>query len=211
MPSLNALWHRDACHAERLAVAAVCALLALTPAAAVESPSPGPSAQPSGGEPATAGDPEEGRCAAPEYRQLDFWVGDWQVHRPDGELAGRNEISPVAGGCALLESWQGVGGGRGTSLTYFDPETGGWRQTWVGLGVVLDLQGGWDGERMLLQGGARPGPDGPLADRISWAPRDDGEVLQLWEVSPDGGSTWERVFAGTYRPRRPVPEAAEPP
>ena len=25
-------------------------------------------------------------CGAPENRQFDFWVGDWQVHRPDGSL-----------------------------------------------------------------------------------------------------------------------------
>ena len=23
-------------------------------------------------------------CSSAEHRQFDFWVGDWQVHRPDG-------------------------------------------------------------------------------------------------------------------------------
>lgn len=140
-------------------------------------------------------------CDAPEHRQLDFWLGDWEVVRADGELAGYNEISPVAGGCALLERWHGVRGGKGTSLTFYDPSTERWRQTWVGLRVILDLEGGWDGERMLLQGGPRRTPEGPVIDRIAWSPREDGEVLQVWEVSRDGGETWERVFAGLYRPR----------
>jgi len=27
-------------------------------------------------------------CTAPPYRQFEFWVGEWEVRRPDGALAG---------------------------------------------------------------------------------------------------------------------------
>src|SRR5262245_23301808 len=32
-------------------------------------------------------------CGAPENRQFDFWIGDWQVHKPDGSFAGMNRIT----------------------------------------------------------------------------------------------------------------------
>ena len=32
-------------------------------------------------------------CADPAYRQFDFWIGEWQVHTPDGKLAGTNRIT----------------------------------------------------------------------------------------------------------------------
>lgn len=141
-------------------------------------------------------------CSAPEYRQMDFWLGEWDVYGADGKFAGRNRISAVAEGCALLERWEGAGGVSGVSLTFYDPAAGVWRQKWVGgLGLILELEGGWDGERMLLRGGTRPGREGPVADRIGWNPVDGGEVLQVWEITRDGGETWEQIFTGTYRRR----------
>ena len=32
-------------------------------------------------------------CDAPEFRQFDFWLGEWTVTKPDGQLAGTNRIS----------------------------------------------------------------------------------------------------------------------
>ena len=83
----------------------------------------------------TAGDPEIARattkppggmatasvpCSAPENRQFDFWLGEWDVTTPDGKLAGTNRITRILSGCALREEWSGAGGIRGTSLNVFD-------------------------------------------------------------------------------------------
>ena len=39
------------------------------------------------------GSPEaELSCTDPAYGQFDFWLGEWEVHRPDGTLAGFNRI-----------------------------------------------------------------------------------------------------------------------
>ena len=133
-------------------------------------------------------------CASPEHRQFDFWIGEWEVTRPDGKFAGHNRITPILGGCALREEWTGAGGNQGTSLNAWDPDARRWRQTWVDQGgTVLLLAGGIDGGKMVLQSG-----DGASRQRITWTPMGDGRVRQLWDSSSDGGKTWKVEFDGIY-------------
>jgi hypothetical protein len=44
-------------------------------------------------------------CSDPAYRQFDFWLGEWEVRKPDGTLAGTNRISKEYGGCVLHERY----------------------------------------------------------------------------------------------------------
>ena len=140
-------------------------------------------------------------CSSPEYRQFDFWIGDWEV-TSGGQLAGANHIHPVHNGCALQENWQGSGEGgiSGSSYNIYDKSTGQWHQTWVdGSGTLLQLDGGIEGGVMVLSGErlARDG-SGLARHRISWTPNTDGSVRQLWEASKDGGATWAVLFDGLY-------------
>ena len=143
-------------------------------------------------------------CSAPEHRQFDFWLGDWDVREPSGKSAGRNRIVAIHGGCALQESWTGVGGTTGSSLNAYDAERKAWHQTWVDSGGgVLKLDGGLVDGRMVLSGESRTSDDPPKASRqrIAWTPLPDGRVRQLWESSTDGGRTWSIVFDGLYSRR----------
>ena len=142
-------------------------------------------------------------CDAKPRRQFDFWLGDWDVRDPGGKLVGRNRITRVHGGCALEEQWSGNGGVTGSSLNAWDAERNRWHQTWVdNTGGLLQLDGGWTGERMVLSGQDAPAPGAsPTLQRISWEPLPDGRVRQLWEASKDGGRTWTTAFDGTYSRR----------
>lgn len=51
-----------------------------------------------------------------ERRQFDFWIGDCTVTR-NGEIAGESRSELILDGCALLESWTGASGTRGSSIT----------------------------------------------------------------------------------------------
>ncbi|MCH8227728.1 MAG: hypothetical protein IIC63_04850 [Proteobacteria bacterium] len=55
-----------------------------------------------------------------------------------------------------------------------------------------------DGKMVLS--GERPSRDGSGTSlhRITWTPREDGAVRQLWEVSKDNGSNWSVLFDGLY-------------
>lgn len=185
---------------DRGALAAVLLLsLLLFPGSSPSSAGSGTAGSVSG--PGTGATPASSEaCTGEAYRQFDFWEGSWEVHA-GGELAGRNEIRTVAGGCGLEETWRSAGGGRGTSLNYYDPADGRWHQLWVGSGgMILRLSGGWEEGRMVLSG-ERTTEGERIRDRISWSPLEGGEVRQRWEVSRDEGETWETVFDGRYRRR----------
>ena len=139
-------------------------------------------------------------CDAPQYRQFDFWIGDWDV-TADGQPAGTNSVHSIHGGCAIQENWQGTGPGgiSGTSFNIYDSSTGRWHQTWVDAsGLLLQLDGGWMNGSMVLSGSRSTLTAGQVIDRITFTPNEDGSVRQLWEASRDDGATWTTVFDGLY-------------
>lgn len=145
-----------------------------------------------------------GHCEDPALHEFDFWIGTWTVTNPDGDTVGVNRIGATAGGCGLLEEWEGSSGIVGTSITAYDPGRDEWFQHWVGSGgSVLRLTGDFDDAGRLVLTGLprtveREGEKIELVDRISWSRLDDGGVLQVWEISTDGGESWSSTFSGTY-------------
>ncbi len=137
-------------------------------------------------------------CSAPEYRQFDFWLGEWKVTDKDGKLLGHNRISSILGGCALEENWQPASGKYiGTSYNMYDRGRKVWHQTWVdGSGLLLTIEGGIRDGSMVLEGLTR-GPDGEVRQRITWTLLADGRVRQLWESAPQGGE-FKTAFEGFY-------------
>ncbi len=150
---------------------------------------------------AIAQNAQQARCSTPEYRQFDFWAGDWVVHNAAGKLAGTNTITPMLNGCVLHEQWEGAGGSVGESFNIYDQRSGKWHQTWVDAGgLLLVLDGGMEDGSMVLRGELK-GRDGVMRQqRITWTPNEDGSVRQHWENSTDGES-WNTAFDGTYRPK----------
>lgn len=138
-------------------------------------------------------------CIAPEFRQFDFWLGNWKVTNPDtGKRSGTSEITRVAGSCAIREQWSGAGGTTGISINYYDPADREWHQEWVGAdGSILHLHGRLVGDAMILTGETQS-DKGSVSNRITWTPLDGGKVRQEWSTSPDDGKTWETSFLGIY-------------
>ena len=138
-------------------------------------------------------------CSAPEYRQFDFWLGQWEVRTPDGKHAGTNRITRILGGCVLQEHWSGAKGMHGASFNIYDAATGRWHQTWVDdRGTLLTLDGQLENGAMVLRGETRERDGATVAQRISWSKLANGHVRQLWETSRDGGASWQVTFDGTY-------------
>ena len=164
----------------------LCALLCLTvPGLAEEEKAQAPEAPPK-------------PCTAEEYRQFDFWVGDWDVYAKD-KLAGTNRITRVYNDCALREDYSTPTGYVGGSWNIYDASTGKWHQTWVdGVGTLLQMDGGLEDGSMVLAG-ERQTAKGAVIDRITFTPLESGHVRQHWELSSDGGDTWQTLFDGEYR------------
>lgn len=137
-------------------------------------------------------------CTGPEFRQFDYWIGEWTVRNARGNVIGSSIVSRISNGCALLEEWTSAQGNDGKSINFYDSSTGTWRQTWVGgSGLILDLDGGLvEGNMTLSQ--TKETPQGSVTHRITWTLLDDGRVEQQWETSVDGGKTWRQSFLGLY-------------
>ena len=143
--------------------------------------------------------PPGAACGGAEFHQFDFWIGTWDVTRPDGGRAGENHVEPILGGCVLRESWAGARGMHGSSYNIYDAARRRWHQTWVDdRGTLLVLEGAFAGGRMVLEGVSADSAGRPQRQRITWQETAPGHVRQLWESSTDGGATWAVAFDGRY-------------
>ncbi|MDH3214843.1 MAG: DUF1579 domain-containing protein [Candidatus Krumholzibacteria bacterium] len=137
-------------------------------------------------------------CSAPEHRQFDFWLGEWDV-TANGKHAGNNKITAILGGCAVMEEWHSANGGyAGKSFNRYDPQRKQWEQIWVdNQGGILRLAGEYRDAKMTLEGGSTLEGE-TVVDRITWYNNEDGTVRQVWQKSKDGGKSWGDVFDGLY-------------
>ena len=147
-------------------------------------------------------------CSAPQYKEFDFWVGEWEVRNASGQLLGRNRIAKRHGGCVVMEEWEGAGGGSGTSFNTYDQQTRQWHQFWVDATGTNWLSSDKQGHPVTLRGGIRDGamvltshPDTLPSIGLTreWAPQPDGGVRQTFESSSDSGKTWTVSFDGFYK------------
>ncbi|HEY4365721.1 MAG TPA: hypothetical protein VGN07_00685 [Steroidobacteraceae bacterium] len=138
-------------------------------------------------------------CDHDIFRQFDFWVGTWEVKNQAGKILGRNVITTEQQGCVLIEQWQSAGGGTGMSMNYYHPQSGHWKQNWVGGGIILEMSGGLEDGSMVLEGPSREiGQDRQSTLRGTWTVLPDGRVRQHFVESEDQGKTWQEWFDGYY-------------
>jgi hypothetical protein len=138
-------------------------------------------------------------CSDARHREFDFWAGNWRVHGANQVLAGESAVTIEEGGCVLVERWRSAKGGTGQSLNYFDPVAGKWKQRWVGLGLILEMQGGMQGSSMVLEGPLHyVQPQRTTLLRGTWSLLPDGRVRQHFVESADAGKTWAEWFDGYY-------------
>jgi hypothetical protein len=138
-------------------------------------------------------------CSRPECRQFDFWVGEWDVHGPNGGKAGTNNIQPILNRCALQETWLGAGGSGGQSFNFYHPGKQKWVQIWIdGFGGVIEIEGEFKDGAMRFTGRNTTANGSSELCRASWTLLEDGRVRQFWEQSRDAGATWYTWFDGYY-------------
>ncbi len=137
--------------------------------------------------------------AAQQYRQLDFWVGEWEVQGPKGKTVGSSSVQLILGDCVVFENWTGASGYTGKSFNLYDARTRKWKQAWVDdRGGMLEFVGEFKDGAMRYTGESIAQDGKPVIDRLTFFPLAKGRVRQLREQSPDKGKTWNTVFDGTY-------------
>lgn len=143
---------------------------------------------------------QAGPCDAEAFHQFDFWLGEWTVTTPTGQVAGTNKISSEENGCLILEKWTSANGGTGQSYNFYNPVTDKWRQVWVSPSALIDYEGGLtETGSMRLEGTITYTASGQSADFTGeWTPNADGTVTQHFEQYDAAKDEWSPWFTGLY-------------
>ena len=146
------------------------------------------------------------KCATPEHRQFDFWIGDWDAYevgapgQPEKRVA-RNHVTSMLEGCALREVYEQTDGLVGESFSIYDAARKVWHQSWVtNRGQLLVIEGRFENGRMTLSG-THLAEGHPETLRGIWY-LDKGGVRETAESSTDGGKTWKPAFDIVFRPHK---------
>jgi tetratricopeptide (TPR) repeat protein len=139
--------------------------------------------------------------AAPEFRQFDFWIGEWMVKDPKGNTAGTSTIQLILGSCVIFENWTGTGS-SGKSFNIYDINDKKWHQTWTDdRGTFTHYIGSFSDGKMVLVAD-QPANGKPGLARMTFSKLANGDVRQFGESSSDDGKTWTTSFDLVYSKRR---------
>jgi hypothetical protein len=137
----------------------------------------------------------------PEAAQFDFWLGRWEVRGANGQLLGYNTVIRDDGGCGIKEDWDGNPGSSGTSMAFYLPSRGQWRQVWIGSGGThIDMTGNLVDGEMRMEGTIEYlDQEQVIAFRATWSVGAGGQVRQRMEQFDLVSQSWELWFDGFYR------------
>ena len=178
----------------------------LLPLMTVPTQAPQPAAPP----------PKPFDCTAPEHRQFDFWVGEWDVvpnpeTRPasappqPGRKPAINIIEKAHNGCVIIENWDDRIGGTGQSFNVYDRVRKRWRETWVdSSGGLHEYWGELKDGNMMFEGEVPLPPasrfQGRRTIRLTFFPLGADKVRQFSEsLNVDG--TWSVNYDLIYTRR----------
>ena len=134
-------------------------------------------------------------------READFLVGSYDLSARAGPSVGTATIETDLSDCLFVERIETDGGLRATAFTYYDAWVEAWFRVYVDSeGERLRLRGGFEGERLVLRGAEGTASGDDVETRLTWTP-DGADLLQTWEVSRDGGTTWKRTATLAYTAR----------
>ena len=145
-------------------------------------------------------------CSGPEYRQFDFWLGDWDAFDAGkAQVVARVRVDRILDGCVLREDYERVNGGlHGQSFSLYDVSRKIWHQSWAtNRGELLTLEGKLTDGEMVLAGAERAADGAERLVRGAWKPI-NGSVHETAVTSLDAGKTWQPWFGLVFRPHSPT-------
>jgi hypothetical protein len=148
-------------------------------------------------------------CRTPEYRQFDFWVGEWNVQSPTGQPLGWNNVTLEQDGCLIVEHWKSSRGTEtGSSFNYYDTRDSKWHQLYIAnngnAGAFPAMAGALNGSHMVLLTDVAEGSQ----YRWTWYVIQPGKVRQMAEQTTDGGKTWSTIWDSVYVKKSGTRESA---
>ena len=149
-------------------------------------------------------------CSRPEFRQFDFWIGEWDVFALNGNKAGDSKISLILDSCIILEEWTSAGmfqGIRyaGKSFNTWNRFLQQWQQTWVDNagGSTAYTKGKFETNKIVFSTEPYPFSKDTIAiRRLTFFNLSTDKVRQLGEITKDNGGTWKTEYDLEYRRKK---------
>jgi len=135
----------------------------------------------------------------PEYRQFDYWVGDWDVYNKFGAVSGHNRVRLILGDCVVEENWASKLGGEGKSFSKYNPHSRRWEQYWVDdQGDTTFFHGQLEGTNLVFHSETTDADGTSMVRRLTFFRLGPDKVRQFSEMSTDGGKIWKPEYDLTY-------------
>ena len=134
---------------------------------------------------------------------FDFWVGNWNAtwKTPDGKVAkGTNRIEKILGGTVIQENFSDEQQSfLGTSISVYNPQQKLWHQAWAdNQGGYFDFEGAIDGEKRIFRTKLREVNGARIVQRMVFYDIKPDAFNWDWELSKDGGNTWQLQWQINY-------------
>ena len=138
----------------------------------------------------------------PEFRQFDFWIGEWSVVTAKGEMpAGDSRIELSLGDCVIVENWTSKNSlYAGKSYNVYNVAEKRWEQFWVDNSAgMIHFYGGLKDGVMDFFTQDQTQPDGTSNQRhLRFFPLGPDKVRQFSQASADHGKTWTDEYDFIY-------------
>ncbi len=149
-------------------------------------------------------------CSRPEYRQFDFWIGEWEAFGVNGKKAGDSKISLILDSCIILEEWTSASVQQGLryagkSFNTYNATTKQWQQTWVDNagGTNEYMQGKFENSQIIFSSTPFKFSKDTMAIRkMTFTNLGPAKLRQHGEISKDNGATWVTEYDLEYRRRK---------
>ena len=149
-------------------------------------------------------------CSGGNYRDFDFWIGEWEVYMKNGKKGGDSKISLILDSCTILEEWKSANLTQGIyysgkSFNTYNALTKQWQQVWVDNvgGSTEYLKGGFKDNKMeFLTNPFFYNKDTMAVRRLTFHNLGPDKVRQHGEISKDNGATWITEYDLEYRRKK---------
>lgn len=149
-------------------------------------------------------------CGRPEYRQFDFWIGEWEAFGVNGKKAGDSKISLILDSCIILEEWTSASVQQGLryagkSFNTYNATTKQWQQTWVDNagGTNEYMQGKFENNQMVFSSTPfKFSKDTMAVRKMTFTNLSPEKLRQHGEISKDNGLTWATEYDLEYRRKK---------
>ena len=149
-------------------------------------------------------------CSLPEFRQFDFWIGEWEAFGVNGKKGGDSKISLILDSCIILEEWTSAGVQQGLryagkSFNTWNRAVRQWQQTWVDNtgNTTAYTKGKFENNKIIFSTDPFPFSKDTIAiRRLTFFDLGIDKVRQLGEISKDKGATWATEYDLEYRRKK---------